>query len=196
MHLNVFELLTSLQYGGILLLSTVFAPELVMPIVGYLAWTGVISIIGGMVAGIIGATLGAVVLYWFARSFKGKALDRLTVRYGSHLSNFSHAGPNDSLKYAVLISRFIPAVRSAMAVPAGLQKMPVATFIIYTAIGNVVWISILTLLGYVANIGYRSVQSSASHAALIAGVVLVALIFGKFMYNRMRTTAHKHGAYT
>ena len=155
-----------------------------MPFVGYAAWAGLISLWAGAVAGILGATAGSLLVYWLARTFRSRRVGRLVNRYQARLER---SGLHIPLKYAVFVSRFIPGLRTAMSVPAGLERMPVKSYTAYLLAGNVIWISLLTGLGYLANVGYQAVQSSAYKIAAVICALVAGFIAGRVVQLRRRS---------
>ena len=143
-------------YPGIILLMFLessffpFPSEVVITPAGYLASQGQMSLSLVIAAGIAGSVLGAVFNYWMAvkwgRPFfhrygryflvSEKALDRseeFFARHG-HISTF--------------VGRLLPGIRQYISLPAGLARMNLPLFVIFTALGAGIWVTILALLGY------------------------------------------------
>jgi membrane protein DedA with SNARE-associated domain len=143
----VTQVIGSLGYSGIAALMAIesacipLPSEIIMPFAGYLVYTGRFSLFWAATAGAIGCNLGSVVAYWI-----GAAGGRpLVERYGrwvlmSHhdLDRMTHFFQ----KYGtitVLIGRLLPVVRTFIAFPAGVARMPQLRFHIYTFIGSWPW---------------------------------------------------------
>jgi len=152
----IVEIVSSLGYTGIfvmMFLESSFFPfpsEVVMVPAGYLAARGEMNIFLAIFAGIAGSLAGAVFNYYlamkFGRSFLSKygkyvlvkeetlqKMEDFFAKHG-HISTFS--------------GRLIPAVRQYISLPAGLAKMDIWKFSLYTSLGAGIWVLILTLLGY------------------------------------------------
>lgn len=183
----------SLGYLGIALLmfaETVlpFIPsEIIMPFAGFAATGSGLSLYGVIIAGTLGSSLGAILLYLLARWINDQTVYALIDRYGRYAGVsrkdydradawFSrHALP------AVFFGRLVPGVRSAISVPAGLARMPLPLFISATVLGSLLWTAALAAAGYVLGERYDQVERvlgpvSITIAALIAGAVLAFII--------------------
>src|SRR6202166_2796603 len=123
--------------------------EIIMPFAGYLVYTGRFSLFWAATAGAIGCNLGSVIAYWV-----GAAGGRpLVERYGrwvlmSHhdLDRMTHFFE----KYGtitVLLGRLLPVVRTFIAFPAGIARMPQMRFHLYTFVGSWPWCFALAYAG-------------------------------------------------
>jgi len=172
-------------------LETVFPPipsEIVLPFAGYLAQRGELSLGGVLVAATLGALVGAVALYGFAARVgheRASALlarvplvDREDVDRASEW--FARHG-----RSAVLLGRLVPGVRSLVSLPAGAQRMPLARFVAYTAIGSLIWNSLLVGGGYALGTQWDTVQAYADWLDyLLIGALL--LVIGWLAVRRLR----------
>jgi len=142
------------SYIGIFLLMTLesmIAPipsELVMPFAGFLIFTGHFDPVAVVVASTLGSIVGSLLSYGL-----GMLGEPVVLRYGRYLllnphhlewtKNFfeRHGGKT------IFISRFIPVVRHLISLPAGLARMSLIPFILYTTAGATLWNGFLTYLG-------------------------------------------------
>ena len=143
------------SYVGIFLLMTLesmVAPipsELVMPFAGFLIFTGQFDPVSVMVASSLGSIVGSLLSY--AMGMLGKPV---VLRYGRYLLlNPHHLEWTENFFYrhggkTIFIARFIPVVRHLISIPAGLARMPLIPFILYTAVGATLWNGFLTYLGF------------------------------------------------
>jgi membrane protein DedA with SNARE-associated domain len=150
----ITQLISYLGYYGVFILmalESMIAPvpsEMVMPFAGFLIYTGEFSIPGVLLVSSLGSILGSLCSYWLGR--KGEPV---VLRYGRYLMLNPHHLEWTELfffKYGsrtIFISRFIPVVRHLISIPAGLGKMPLLPFVIYTAIGATIWNMFLAFLG-------------------------------------------------
>jgi membrane protein DedA with SNARE-associated domain len=90
---------------------------------------------------------------------------------------------------AVLIGRCVPVVRSLVSVPAGLERMPVPRFLLYTLIGSTVWNTGLVVAGYVLGSQWEDVgrYSDWINYAVYAAIVFVVVRFVVTRLRRRRT---------
>lgn len=153
----VLSLMTTLGEPGVgvaLLIETFFPPmpsEAVLPGAGFLAYDGQMNVwlaimwatIGSLVGGwgfyAIGALFGRERTLWFFRKFPLLEVEdfykaeKFFARFGG---------------VAVLLGRCVPLVRSVISVPAGIERMPLVKFSVYTTLGSAVWNSLWIGLGY------------------------------------------------
>jgi membrane protein DedA with SNARE-associated domain len=165
----IIYLMTRTGYGGLvalMLLENVFPPipsEVIVPLGGYLAQQGRLTLLGVVVAGTLGAVLGALPLYWLGRRIGEGRLKRWVNRHGRWLA-LSCADLDRAAAWfgrhgttAVLIGRLVPGVRSLISVPAGIQQMPLGRFLLYTTLGSAVWTTALAAAGYGLGQQFRQV---------------------------------------
>ena len=152
----IVETVGSLGYIGIFIMMFLessffpFPSEVVMVPAGYLAYKGEMNMLIAIVAGIFGSLAGALFNYFLAVKF-GRAF---LIKYGKYffvkeetiekMENFFKVhGPISTFS-----GRLIPAVRQYISLPAGLAKMNLWKFSLYTSLGAGIWVLILALLGY------------------------------------------------
>ena len=121
---------------------------------GYVASRGDATIYGMVLAATIGSLVGALILYGFAAAVGPYRLRAIVIRYGTWIGfsesdlDRTEAWFDRRSRYAVLICRCIPLIRSLISIPAGFRRMPLTPFIIFTTIGSLVWNTILVSAGY------------------------------------------------
>jgi membrane protein DedA with SNARE-associated domain len=137
--------------------------------------------LGGLYAA-IGSVLGASVAYWVARLGGRPLVDRLS-RWLRIDSAHIDGAENQFHRWGtglVLVGRVMPGVRTLVSIPAGLARMPFATFFVATFIGAYVWCTLLIGAGYV--LGHEWVLISAYVKQffpylLASGFVVLAVYF-------------------
>ena len=172
----------------LMFLENVFPPipsELIMPLAGYSAANGTLMLWAVLLAGTIGSLAGAFLWYWIGRRIGEERLKRLAARHGRWLT----LSPDDIDRAsawfdrhggaAVLIGRLIPTVRTFVSVPAGVARMPLWQFTLYTTLGTVVWTAFLALLGYVLQANYTAVADWLN--PISTGIVI--LLVGIYLYR-------------
>jgi membrane protein DedA with SNARE-associated domain len=123
--------------------------EIIMPFAGYLVYLGHLNLWWTATAGAIGCNLGSVVAYWVG----AKGGRPLVERYGRWVLMSKHDLDrmteyfNKYGSITVLIGRLLPVVRTFIAFPAGIAKMPQLRFHIYTFIGSWPWCLALAYAG-------------------------------------------------
>jgi membrane protein DedA with SNARE-associated domain len=180
-----------LGYPGIalvMLAENLFPPipsELVMPFAGFLVADGRMNFGAAVVAGTTGSVLGAVVLYYIGRWADEPVVRRFLRRYGRWIQ-ISEADLDRVLSFfdrygqpIVFFGRLIPIVRSLISVPAGMHRMPLPTFLLFTLLGSAIWTSLLTYAGVVLGANWESilVYTKRYERFTLLVVVATALVF-------------------
>ncbi len=147
--------ITAMGYPGIVLLMAIesacipLPSEIIMPFAGYLVTKGVFTLVGAATAGAVGCNLGSVVAYE-----AGKRGGRpLIERYGRYVLIDAHDLDRADRFFvrhgslAVLIGRLLPVIRTFIAFPAGVARMPLGRFHFYTFVGSWPWCFALAWIG-------------------------------------------------
>jgi len=191
------NLISQTGYTGIFLLmiaesATLPVPsEIVLPLAGYLVYTGQIEFWTTVVVASVGSMIGTTIDYAIGFYLGRPAI----LRYGRWVRlTEHHLARSESWfkKYgdpAVLLARFVPLVRTVIAFPAGIGKMSLAKFLAYSAVGIVIWDAILIYLGEIAGANRDLIiKSLESTFTTIEIIVAVVLIIGLVIYTRRNKT--------
>jgi len=198
--------MVTLGYPGlviVMVIENVFPPipsELVLPLAGFLAHDGEggFSLPLVVLAGGLGSVLGAVVLYGFgawAREHGGRRLLLAVVRYAFVTEKDLDAAELWFARHralAVFTGRFVPVVRSLISIPAGYNRMPLAQFLVLTAIGTTIWCAILASAGWMLGESWpmvRSVLSRYEQLVVVVGALAVVAFVGWKLRQRMAARA-------
>jgi membrane protein DedA with SNARE-associated domain len=164
-----------------------FPSEVVMIPAGYLSFKGELNLILSILAGIGGSIAGAVFNYYLAFHF-GR---RFLLKYGKYVL-LDEKGLNKLESFfdshgeiSTFTGRLIPGIRQYISLPAGLAKMSLVKFTLYTALGAGIWVVVLAVLGYFVGANESLVKEYLRSATLIA-LGSVALL-GLFYYIRHKT---------
>jgi membrane protein DedA with SNARE-associated domain len=181
----ITNIMNSLSYVGIgllMFLENLFPPipsELIMPLAGFTVARGKLQFAPVVVAGVVGTVLGALPWYYAGMLLGEKRLQRLANRYGKWLGiSAKDIGKARSWFYkhgnkAVFFCRLVPGVRTLISIPAGMSSMPLVPFLLYSTLGTLLWVSLLTYAGYVLGENYVLVDE---YLGPVSKFVLVALI--------------------
>lgn len=174
----------TLGYAGVAVLTfleNVFPPipsELVIPLAGYVAAQGGLSVWGVVAAGSTGSLAGALLWYEIGRRL-GKRRVRLWVdAYGKWLTLSARDvdRAEDWFKRrgaaAVFIGRLVPGVRTLISLPAGFARMPLGLFLFYSAAGTAIWTAALAYAGVVLKEQFALV---GDYIGVFTNIVLVGL---------------------
>ena len=186
------ETIGSLGYFGIFILmfleSTVFPvpSEVVMIPAEYLAFKGEMNIYIVILLGILGSLGGALFNYYFALKF-GRAF---LMKYGKYFF-VSHETIEKTEKFfknhghiSTFSGRLIPGLRHYISLPAGLAKMNLFIFCLYTSLGAALWVTILTILGYYLGDNQELIKEYLRY--LIVGLLVTLFILGFWYYKKVK----------
>ena len=184
--------LADLGYFGIALglMIEIIPSEIVLSYGGFMISQGTIGWPLAIVAAVIGGLFSQLFLYWFAR-YGGRPL---ILKYGKYVLISEHhldLAERWFLKYGqgvIFGARFIPVVRHAISIPAGLAKMDQTKFSLYTVLAIIPWSILFLYLGETLGTNWRSIKEVAApytNGVLIAAVVLI--IFYVIYKHRQRT---------
>ncbi len=178
-------------YMGIFLLMMIessfipFPSEVVLIPAGYLAQQGEMNIIAVFLAAIFGSLAGAFINY-FGALIIGR---QLLIRFGKYIfiSNSSMEKMEDFFQkhgpISTFTGRLIPGIRQLISIPAGLSKMPLLPFSLYTALGAGIWSMVLIMLGYILG---KNQELITTYLHQITLGVLGALMVLVFIYIRRK----------
>lgn len=167
--------------GALTLLETLIPPipsEVVLPLSGYLAQQGHLALGWVIAAATLGSLIGAWIFYALGarlgldRSIT--ALARIPIMDEQDLRNAS-TWLQQHGRGAVFYGRLIPGVRSLISLPAGAQRMSLASFTVATATGSLLWTSVLVGVGYAVGSNWEKVGNYASVLSNLVIVLLLAL---------------------
>jgi membrane protein DedA with SNARE-associated domain len=183
------DALLRLGYPGLGLLmfrENVFPPipsELIMPFAGYLCGKGELSFPLVIAVATLGSLTGQLPLYALGRRAGGDRLARFAARHGAWLT-LSPADLERAERWfrrngtrAVFVCRFVPGLRSLISIPAGMLRMDLAPFLLYSALGAALWNTALAAAGRALGERHAEVEGWLSPVAwaVLAGAVAIYL---------------------
>jgi membrane protein DedA with SNARE-associated domain len=185
--------IAALGYSGVVLMMAIesacipLPSEVIMPFSGYLVWTGRFSLQLIAIAGALGCLLGSYVAYYIGASGGRWFL----LRYGRWVLIAPHEIEIADRFFdrwgapAVFFSRLLPVVRTFIAFPAGVARMRLLPFTIYTLAGSYLW---CLLLGYLGMKLGQNWDALRPYFHRFDGVILVLMVLGAgvVLYNRIR----------
>jgi membrane protein DedA with SNARE-associated domain len=189
------DVVGALGYPGIIALMFLessffpFPSEVVIPPAGYLASRGQMNLLIVIVCGIIGSILGAVFNYYIAVKWGRKFFDR----FGKYFFVSPEALDKAEAFFerhghiSTFTARLLPVIRQYVSLPAGLARMNMFKFCLYTALGSGIWVVILAAVGYWVGAGGDDVQAVLNRvtaALAIFCVLLVALYVARHRRKR------------
>jgi membrane protein DedA with SNARE-associated domain len=172
---------STLGYGGIVLLMGIesccipLPSEVIMPYAGYLCTTGRFDIWLVAVAGAIGCVVGSIPAYYLGL-YGGRPL---ILKYGKYILMSRHDLDLADRWFerrgdiTVFIARLLPVVRTFIAFPAGVNRMDMRKFIIYTLLGSFPWCLMLAYVGVKVGENIEVLKPYFHRFDAVIGVVLV-----------------------
>jgi membrane protein DedA with SNARE-associated domain len=188
--------ISSMGYAGVVLLMGIesacipLPSEIIMPFAGYLVYRGQFTLHGAALAGAVGCIVGSIPAYYLGM-YGGRPL---VERYGRYvLLSHKELALADRLffkhgHWVVLAARLLPVVRTFIAFPAGVARMPMVKFIVYTFVGSYPWCLGLAWVG--RELGERWHTDARLKAAfhrfdLVVGIAIVAAL-AWFVWHKTR----------
>ena len=185
--LDVIDAMGAVGVAALVALENLFPPlpsEVVLPLAGFLAGQGKLSLAAVLVAATVGSVVGALVLYWagaaLGRDRMRRIADRLPLMDADDVDRaqgwFDRHG-----RSAVLVGRLVPGVRSLVSIPAGIARMPLLPFVGYTTLGSAAYNAVLVLLGHQLGSRWTSVEKYSDpinygvYGLIVVGVLVAVL---------------------
>jgi membrane protein DedA with SNARE-associated domain len=197
--INIFETLSNfviavieqLGYGGVFVGMTLestglpLPSEIIMAFAGYVVWEGQLTLLGITLAGTLGCLTGSLVAYGIG-AYGGRPL---LERYGKYVlirKNELDRGEQWFAKHgesAVFISRLLPVVRTYISFPAGIVRMDVRKFSVYTFLGSLPFCFAFAYAGVALGPHWHSI-TRLSRYFNVAVIVALAVLVGYLIYRR------------
>jgi membrane protein DedA with SNARE-associated domain len=174
--------------------------EVVMPPAAFWAAQGRFSLAGVILAGTAGSYVGSAISYWVSRAVGGPVVER----YGK----FVFISP-DKVKMAeawvsqygnagIFFARLLPVIRHLISIPAGILKMPFASFSVVTTVGAAIWCAVLSWFGQQVLGDHPELLQSPEEMIhvikakliwIVVGIAAFAVLYAVMMFIRSRATA-------
>jgi membrane protein DedA with SNARE-associated domain/uncharacterized membrane protein YkvA (DUF1232 family) len=170
-----------------MLAENVFPPipsELIMPLAGFVAAQGQLNPVLVVVAGTLGSVLGALPWYYAGRWLGKERVCAFAARHGRWLT-LSEKEIGQAMRWferhgriAVLVGRLVPTVRTLISLPAGMARMPLLPFLLYSSIGTLAWTAALTASGYLLEAQYTLVSDYVDRGSkIIIGLIVLLYLW-------------------
>jgi membrane protein DedA with SNARE-associated domain len=197
----IVHLVGSLSYLGVGILMAlenvilIIPSEVIMPLGGFVASRGQMTLWGAIVVGAAGSAIGAIPVYALARIVGEDRLMKWIQKHGRWLllrkrdlaradARFKRHG-----KFAVFITQLLPGIRGLIAIPAGFARMNVWLFVILNFAGTIIWCAGLAGGGYALGANYRKIEQYVSPIGW--GLLGLAVIAAVVWWLRRRRSMHR-----
>ena len=191
---QLVDLIFDWGYLGIFIMMAIessfipFPSEIVLIPAGYLASQGEMDITYIMMSAVLGSLVGAFVNYYLAFTLGRKFL----LRYGKYFF-ISHEALQKMEHYfkkhghiSTFTGRLIPGIRQLISIPAGLAKMNLLEFTVFTTLGAGIWALILTLLGYYIGENQELIKEYLKEITTLVVVLLIIIGTLYYAYQKKR----------
>lgn len=194
----VTNIISSFGYVGIgflMLLENIFPPipsELIMPLAGFTVTQGKLNLQLVILAGTLGSVFGALPWYYVGKLVGEERLRQWIDKYGKWLAlsgkdiDKSKRWLSKYGKATVFFGRLIPGVRTFISVPAGLDKMPLIPFLLYSFAGSLIWTAILTYAGFLLGSNYQQVEKYMKPISVIVIASIAIYLIITFIRRKSR----------
>lgn len=183
-------LIESLGYWGVFLGMTIesacipLPSEVIMPLAGFVAYRGEMSLIGVTVVGAAGNLVGSWIAYFVGLKGGKPFLEK----YGKYVLisprriEMAHEWFERYGHEAVLISRMLPVIRTFISFPAGIAEMDLKKFSIYTLIGSIPWCFALAYIGFMLGPNWTILKEYFHYMDVV--VVVAVVILGIYLVHK------------
>lgn len=185
-------------YAGVMILmmlESMVAPvpsEAVMPFAGFAIYEGTLGWAGVIIFSTLGSIIGSLIGYWMGAK-GGRPLVEKWGKYlllDKHDLDITEKWFNKRGDITVFVCRFIPVVRHVISIPAGMGKMNLLRFSIYTIIGAGIWNTILSVAGYYLRDNWGEIMkySHIIDYVVVALLLIIVIYYGyKLHKNRKKS---------
>lgn len=195
---NLMETLGSPGVGIAILLENLFPPipsEVVLPLAGFTVAQGSLNMVSVFIWSVLGSVLGAYALYgvgaWLGLERLRRIADWMWLVKASDVDSAMNFF-NKYGKPSIFFGRLIPGVRSLISIPAGLDRMNLLVFGLWTFFGSAIWNAILIYLGYVLGANWEKATGYVDAYSKVIYVVLLLIILGFLVFLVRRAVRERN----
>lgn len=198
------ELISQFGYFGVFFLiavENIFPPipsEVILPFSGFATTFSSLTVVGVIMASTLGSIFGAIFLYGVGIFLNVERLERLIDSKLGRILRLKKKDVEKADKWflkhgnrAVFIGRFIPIVRSLISVPAGMAKMNFVPFIIYTAIGTIIWNTVLISLGAIMGENWPAIGTYLDLYKEVVWIFIGVVVILYFVWKKYKKVSKK-----
>lgn len=197
---NLMETLGAPGVGIAILLENLFPPipsEVVLPLAGFTVAQGSLNWLAVFIWSVVGSVVGAYMLYGIGAWLGLERLRRIADWMWLVKASDVDAAMSFFNKYgrpSIFFGRLIPGVRSLISIPAGLDRMNLLVFGMWTTLGSGIWNAILIYLGYVLGANWEKATGYVDAYSKVIYVVLLLIILGFLAFFIRRAVRERNEA--
>ena len=160
--------------------------EIIMPLGGFFVYQQKLNFYFLVFSGLLGTILGSLPWYYLGKLVNEKRLSNFLDKKGRYLGISSHDLIKSKRwfeKYGVSLvfwGRLVPGIRTLISVPAGVELMPLKKFLIWTTLGSLIWVALLTYAGYLFGENYPIIETYLDQIKYVIKPIVI-LIFLYFL---------------
>jgi membrane protein DedA with SNARE-associated domain len=186
-----------MQWPGVIALMAIesacipIPSEIIMPLAGWMLIKELsLPITFNFIAGVLGAlgcTIGSIIAYWVGVKGGRPFLNK----YGKYILITPHDLDRADQwfqkngDWAIFITRLMPVVRTFISLPAGIAKMRIGKFLIYTFVGSFIWCTALSLAGYLLGENWEKIRTVMRPFDPVI-VAIVVILIGFYIYRHIK----------
>ena len=186
-----------MQWPGVIALMAIesacipIPSEIIMPLAGWILIKELsLPITFNLLAGVLGAlgcTIGSIIAYWVGIKGGRPFLNK----YGKYILITPHDLDRADQwfqkngDWAIFITRLIPLVRTFISLPAGIAKMRIGKFLIYTFVGSFIWCTVLSFAGYLLGENWEKIRTVIRPFDPVI-IALVVILIGFYIYRHIK----------
>jgi alkaline phosphatase len=161
--------------------------EIIMPLGGFFVYQQKLNFYILVLCGLLGTILGSLPWYYLGRLVNEKRLSNFLEKKGRYLgisSNDLNKSKRWFDKYGVSLvfwGRLVPGIRTLISVPAGIELMPLRKFLIWTTLGSLIWVVLLTYAGYLFGENYPIIETYLDQIKYILKPILILILLYFFI---------------
>ena len=160
--------------------------EIIMPLGGFFVYQQKLNFYILVFWGLLGTVAGSLPWYYLGRLVNEKRLSSFVNKRGKYLGITSSDLSKSKFwfdKYGVSLvfwGRLVPGIRTLISLPAGMEIMPLRKFLIWTTLGSLIWVALLTYAGFIFGENYSIIETYLVQIKYVVKPILI-LIFGYFL---------------
>lgn len=193
---SVIETLGGPGAALLIAIENLFPPlpsEVILPLAGFTASRGELGLIAVIIWTTLGSLVGALALYALGAILGRDRLRAIVIKMPLiKVSDFDKTEKwfQKHETQTVFWGRMIPIFRSLISIPAGVERMPLAQFALYTTVGSLIWNSVLIVAGYLLGEQWEKVGAYVSILQYVVIAVVIASAVW-FIYSRLKMKNQK-----
>ncbi|MGL4522078.1 MAG: DedA family protein [Bacilli bacterium] len=201
----IMDIIESYGYIGVFLLimlENIFPPipsEVILTFSGFMTVSTSLTTTGVVIASTLGSVVGAIALYGIGTLLNAERLSSIITKWG-HLLRLRVEDVTRTQKWfdkygiwTVFFCRFIPLIRSLISIPAGMAKMNIGAFFLFTTLGTVLWNFALIQTGAILGDSWETVLHYMEYYSTFIYIGIAIAICAIIIFIWKRNKKYKHG---